>query len=70
MSSHKHKTLASEPSVVRGTHSYSRHLPVLFPVKVDSFNLKSQNQAENIPLVLSRFLLKISRQIGPRVPEL
>ena len=54
-------TIAWEPSVAQGTHSYSRCLPargrklrfsLFFPIKVDPINLESQNQAKNIPVVL------------------
>ena len=52
--------LAWEPSVARGTYSYSRLLPTqFFPIQVDPLHLESQNQAKNIPVVLQSFPMKI-----------
>ena len=57
----KFTLLAWEASVSQGFHSHTRRFPALglklwfylfFPLKVDPLNLKSQNQAENIAVVL------------------
>ena len=58
------KLLAGELSVAQGSHSYPRRLPapcrkLQFSLKVDSLNLESHNQAQNIHVGLPSFPIKI-----------